>query len=95
MLACRDIEPAVGVPLHVVASGHALRRIDFGVHEGGACEPSADHPILDEAVRQLRAYFAGELRDFDVPVELGGTTFQNRVWRALRRIPYGETRSYL
>jgi methylated-DNA-[protein]-cysteine S-methyltransferase len=43
---------------------------------------------------QLRAYFAGELRDFDVPLGLAGTAFQRRVWRALCDIPYGETLSY-
>ena len=43
---------------------------------------------------QLRAYFAGELREFDVPLAMKGTPFQQRVWTALRTIPYGETRSY-
>ena len=45
-------------------------------------------------VEQLRAYFAGELRTFDVPLALQGTEFQQRVWAALQTIPYGETRSY-
>ena len=47
-----------------------------------------------EAVRQLDAYFAGRLRQFDLPLATGGTAFQQRVWRALRDIPYGETVSY-
>jgi methylated-DNA-[protein]-cysteine S-methyltransferase len=46
------------------------------------------------ARRQLREYFAGERTDFDVPVELHGTSFQVRVWQALRDIPYGDTISY-
>ena len=45
-------------------------------------------------VEQLAAYFAGELRTFDVPLALDGTAFQQRVWAALLTIPYGETRSY-
>jgi methylated-DNA-[protein]-cysteine S-methyltransferase len=52
------------------------------------------HPILEEAARQLRAYFAGRLWQFDVPLDPQGTDFQLRVWRALLGIPYGETRSY-
>ena len=43
----------------------------------------------------MRAYFAGKLRAFDLPLDLGGTPFQLRVWHELERIPYGETRSYL
>src|SRR5262245_64661791 len=45
-------------------------------------------------VRQLDAYFAGRLRQFDLPLVTGGTPFQQRVWRALCDIPYGETVSY-
>lgn len=43
---------------------------------------------------QLSAYFAGRLRDFDVPLDARGTPFQTKVWRALRDIPYGATESY-
>ena len=54
--------------------------------EGGECNL--------RAAEQLDAYFAGELRDFDVPLDMRGTAFQRRVWEALLSIPYGETRSY-
>jgi len=47
-----------------------------------------------EAVRQLDAYFAGRLRQFDLPLAPTGTPFQQRVWRALCDVPYGETVSY-
>ena len=49
---------------------------------------------LAEARRQLREYFAGERREFDLPVSLSGTEFQVSVLRALQEIPYGETVSY-
>ncbi|MEJ2436236.1 MAG: methylated-DNA--[protein]-cysteine S-methyltransferase [Pseudolabrys sp.] len=49
---------------------------------------------LAEACRQLREYFAGERREFDLPLSLTGTDFQVSVLRALRDIPYGETVSY-
>src|SRR5215475_1207352 len=51
-------------------------------------------PLLAEAARQLRAYFAGRLTDFDLPIWLHGTPFQRRVWAALADVPYGETVSY-
>ncbi|MEV5354544.1 methylated-DNA--[protein]-cysteine S-methyltransferase [Streptomyces sp. NPDC086081] len=53
-----------------------------------------DDTLLAETQEQLKAYFAGELREFTVPLRLTGTPFQLRVWEALRRIPYGETLTY-
>lgn len=53
-----------------------------------------DERPFREAVRQLNAYFAGELKDFDLPLAPGGTAFQLKVWRTLQTIPYGETWSY-
>ncbi|MEW2166879.1 methylated-DNA--[protein]-cysteine S-methyltransferase [Streptomyces sp. NPDC007084] len=53
-----------------------------------------DDMLFGEVREQLDAYFAGELKDFTVELRLTGTPFQLRVWEQLRRIPYGETRSY-
>ena len=50
--------------------------------------------LLAEAVRQLQAYFARELKEFDLPCEPDGTPFQKRVWAELVKIGYGETASY-
>ena len=47
-----------------------------------------------ETVRQLQAYFAGKLQEFDLPLSPSGTDFQLKVWRTLQTIPYGETWSY-
>ena len=57
-------------------------------------EPAGDHPVLRTAGEQLRGYFAGERRVFDLPLDWRGSAFQMRVWMALLTIPYGETRSY-
>jgi methylated-DNA-[protein]-cysteine S-methyltransferase len=59
---------------------------------GRAGDP-ADEPFASVA-SQLEAYFAGELTDFDLPLAPAGTSFQLRVWSALRTIPYGRTWSY-
>lgn len=54
----------------------------------------ADLDVLTEAAAQLDRYFAGTLTAFDLPLALGGTPFQQRVWSALLEIPFGETTSY-
>ena len=50
--------------------------------------------VLYETYCQIREYFAGERRNFTIPIKAEGTAFQKRVWEELRKIPYGETRSY-
>lgn len=50
--------------------------------------------VLIEAERQLREYFNGERKEFQLPLAPEGTAFQQKVWKALQTIPYGETRSY-
>jgi methylated-DNA-[protein]-cysteine S-methyltransferase len=56
--------------------------------------PERSCAVLDDAASQLEAYFAGELLEFDLPLDLGGTEFQRRCWLALATIPYGQTVSY-
>lgn len=62
--------------------------------EESSSQMSAPSQLTMEASRQLEAYFAGQLTDFDLPLDAKGTQFQQSVWRALCAIPYGETRSY-
>jgi len=62
-------------------------------HLGLPVAPGA-HPHLATLERQLGEYFAGRRREFTLPIFEPGTPFQERVWEALRRIPFGETRSY-
>jgi methylated-DNA-[protein]-cysteine S-methyltransferase len=53
-----------------------------------------DSALLTKAATQLQAYLAGARRDFTVPVRQPGTLFQDRVWRALQDVPYGQTVTY-
>ena len=55
---------------------------------------SEQTPLLGEAARQLNAYFAGRLAEFDLPLAAAGSAFEQRVWEAMRAIPYGQTRTY-
>ena len=54
----------------------------------------SNDPVLAETADQLTAYFAGRLRDFDLPLRPAGSAFEQRVWAAMRAIPYGQTRCY-
>ena len=98
-LARREIDTPLG-PMSAFASDRGLRALLF---EGG--DPAADGAYGDEqggrgsevlraCSEQLGAYFRGELRRFDLPLDPVGTDFQRQAWTALQQIPYGETWSY-
>lgn len=54
----------------------------------------SDTPTLQKAAQELSEYFAGNRKEFDIPLNPKGTDFQKSVWNALRTIPYGKTMSY-
>jgi methylated-DNA-[protein]-cysteine S-methyltransferase len=95
----RNLDSPIG-PLLVAGDDDGLRFLLFAHERRGKRdvkpEPDwePDRGGLEDAVKQLTAYFSGKLRDFDIPVAPQGTTFQQSVWRQLLRIPYGETISY-
>ena len=61
---------------------------------GKALPAGNGSPLLNEAARQLAAYFEGKLSHFDLPLAPAGSPFEKRVWAAMQKIPYGETRCY-
>ena len=83
--------PAPFGELLVAKDGDAVVEIRF--RPGDIDAPRDDDAVADVAA-QLAEYFRGERRSFDLPLSPRGTEFQQEVWRALQRIPYGETRSY-
>jgi methylated-DNA-[protein]-cysteine S-methyltransferase len=83
--------------LDLFASDEALVAVYLPRHKGAPsieAQDGHDHPVLAEAARQLEAYFSGERRTFDLPLDPEGSAFQREVWRALVAIPFGATRSY-
>ena len=95
----KEIASPVG-KLKLIASAHALvavlwerERPDRVKLEAPMLAP--EHPILVETERQLAEYFTGARTRFDLSIEPRGTEFERKVWDALRKIPFGETRSYL
>jgi methylated-DNA-[protein]-cysteine S-methyltransferase len=83
-----------GLKLRLVASESGIRAIEFTLAKPVDGHQRDANPLLREAVSQLHAYFARDLRRFKLPLDMHGTEFQKRVWRELETIPYGETRSY-
>ena len=77
-------------PLCIQEEDGAVCAIDFT--KGDLCPPST--PLLEEAARQLNAYFEGKLKTFSLPLRVEGTPFRLKCWQALQTIPYGETISY-
>jgi methylated-DNA-[protein]-cysteine S-methyltransferase len=99
MLSYKEMESPVG-KLKLVANANALVAILWERERPNRIklamlQSDPQQPILLEAERQLEEYFAGTRNEFNLPLEPAGTEFQKKVWRALREIPFGQTRSYL
>lgn len=92
MKAYQHLTSPVGI-LTLVEEEGSLTGLLFGALAPGGGNPE-NTPLLREAARQLAEYFAGQRREFSLPLSPRGTAFQRQVWEALCTIPYGETRSY-
>jgi methylated-DNA-[protein]-cysteine S-methyltransferase len=78
-------------PLTLFAEDGAMISLDWGK---GAIIEGPDTPLLQTAAEQLKLYFAGELKQFDLPLKPEGTEFQKKVWDIMLSIPFGETKTY-
>ena len=83
-------ETVLGSVTFVEEDGALLAISTHHVYEGISQETDS----IKEAHQQLAEYLKGERKSFDLPLRMKGTDFQQRVWNALLKIPYGETRSY-
>jgi methylated-DNA-[protein]-cysteine S-methyltransferase len=90
------IESPIGTLL-LAGDSDGLQQILFST-DGRPARPDPawqeDASALAEVAGQLKAYFAGELENFDLSLSPQGTPFQKRVWSELQKIPYGKTISY-
>lgn len=84
-------------PLLLTGEGQALTRVEMQTQKMKVTigpDWIENHEMFTDAVAQLKSYFAGELRIFQLDLAPDGTPFQRRVWDALLQIPFGETLSY-
>lgn len=89
------LETTIGT-LQLVSDGIGLTNIEFPGHHSTieTDDKQLTDSVLGACANQLSEYFAGERTHFDLPLNAGGTAFQQAVWSALTDIPYGEVRSY-
>jgi len=84
--------------IYIVSDGSAIISVKMSPPPGGVLISNSivmqRDEIIERAVAQFDEYFSGERRMFDIPIQPGGTPFQQNVWEKLLSIPYGETRSY-
>jgi len=81
-------------PIQVTVEEDAVTRVTWGGALEEASGSEAENALAQEAIEQLEDYFAGKRRDFALPLAPRGGEFQQRVWRSMTEIPYGETQSY-
>ncbi len=88
------VESPLGV-LIVTAQGGSVCSIALAKEGSGeAATDNVDSAVLRQAARELNEYFAGKRAAFTFPMRAEGTPFHQKVWQALREIPYGQTRAY-
>jgi methylated-DNA-[protein]-cysteine S-methyltransferase len=80
--------------LGITEENGAICRIFFNTGKKPDGFDEYETPLIKKTAVQLGEYFAGKRKIFDLPINLHGTEFQIKVWKALQNIPYGETRSY-
>jgi len=92
-----EMKSPVG-PLYLVASQEGLQGVYFqkqAVNCVSNLDPQrSEDKLILKAVKQLKEYFAGKRKEFDISLNFAGTVFQNRVWKALSQIPFGKTVAY-
>jgi methylated-DNA-[protein]-cysteine S-methyltransferase len=90
--------PSIAGPLFLAASAKGLVRLEFKARmqalNPGVFQLRESKAALAPYLRELQEYFAGERREFSLPLDLRGTHFQVKCWHALVEIPYGQTCSY-
>ena len=91
---CTILETPIG-KLVIKENGTAVTAIQVAQEKEEVSEAQEKEThLLQETRKQLQEYFDGHRKHFDLPLQPDGTAFQQKVWQALRQIPYGETRSY-
>lgn len=87
------INTPIGIA-EITGNSSGISAIELLEQEAAAPEENIPEE-LKVAVNQMKAYFSGDIQNFNLSLNPGGTAFQKKVWTALQEIPYGTTCSYL
>lgn len=87
-MGCGSLDTPLG-PLSVLSANGFIERLDWR-----GCDAQDHTPEITEALAQLAAYFAGDLTEFDLPLRVQASEFQQAACDAMLRIPFGDTRTY-
>jgi len=93
---CSTLKTPIGT-LQLFADNQALYTITFPTSPTPLPDAEVappEHPLLNQVKQQLREYFNGSRKDFDLPLSPQGTDFQQSVWELMQQIPYGRTKTY-
>jgi len=82
-----------GFDIVIADNGNAITGLFFDRKRAAGLK-KAETPLIQKAAAQIKEYFEGKRKQFNLPLVMHGTEFQMAVWQALQKIPYGETRSY-
>ncbi|MGM0546016.1 MAG: methylated-DNA--[protein]-cysteine S-methyltransferase [Bacteroidota bacterium] len=80
--------------LQLTAVEHGLTAINYNNHNPTESLDQQQLPVLTKTIDQLNEYFEGQRKSFDIPLALNGTKFQQKVWKQLQQISYGQTITY-
>lgn len=88
-----------GIKIAVLVSSKGVKKVllnpkDYTADFSSATKLRSDDPYLFEVFNQLKEYFEGSRKVFDIPLDVDGTEFQKKVWNELQKISYGKTISY-
>lgn len=92
-------ETISGIKIAVLASSKGIKKIFFNPTKkmtelSATTKLRNDDPYLFGIFNQLKEYFEGTRKKFEVPIDIDGTEFQTKVWNEIKKIPYGKTKSY-
>ena len=75
--------------------GAEFKEVEYNTITACNKKTKSDNSLINKTIKELKEYFAGKRKEFDIPLLFAGTDFQKKVWNELLKIPYGQTVSYM
>ena len=75
--------------------GAEFTKVEYNTNTASGKKNKNGNSLINKTIKELKEYFAGKRKEFDIPLLFAGTDFQKKVWNELLKIPYGQTVSYM